>query len=264
MSKLGHLDRIEAFEFAHYLCLLGHGTNPTLGWINWFAPIQAIPNTYEFLQRPPTGTVLQVEMPFEITGAFASNGVKEVVVRHQVNGKPTDTRVQVRPISRFETDSLSTFISSSTLSYLRNEGARRIIPAKGASVTVQLGTVDVPFACGTWNDLPRARRYQVNLNVDALVANPDDIEDAVLDCFRRGPVTNTLATLLTPTGWSAGTSDFQAAIEACLRTRLGDKLVNVRVTTVSHCLEGEQAAASVTYLKPIVPLAAYARARGQH
>src|SRR4051794_5201276 len=121
MSKLGHLDHIDAFEFAHYLCLLGHGTNPTLGWINWFAPIEAMPNTYEFLQQPPTGTVLQVVLPFEITGAFASNGVKEIVVRQQLNGKPTDTRVQVRPISKFEKDALSALMSPSTLSYLRNE-----------------------------------------------------------------------------------------------------------------------------------------------
>ena len=26
MSKLGHLDRVEAFEFANYLCLTGSGS----------------------------------------------------------------------------------------------------------------------------------------------------------------------------------------------------------------------------------------------
>ena len=39
MSKLGHLDRIDAFEFAQYLCLSGSGSNPTLGWTNWFSAI---------------------------------------------------------------------------------------------------------------------------------------------------------------------------------------------------------------------------------
>ena len=34
MSKLGHLDRVDAFEFAQYLCLQGSGTNPSLGWSN--------------------------------------------------------------------------------------------------------------------------------------------------------------------------------------------------------------------------------------
>jgi hypothetical protein len=262
MSKLGHLDHIDAFEFAHYLCLLGCGTNPTLGWVNWFAPIEGMPNTYEFLQRPPTGTVLQVVMPFEITGAFASNGVKEIVVRRQANGKPIDTRIQVRPISQFEEDSLSVFMSSSTLSYLRNEGARRTLPSAGATVAVQLGAVDIPFACGTWNDLPRARRYHVNLNVDALLPSPADIENAVLDCFRHESVAATLATLLTPTGWPAGTSAFQAAVESGLQARLGDKLVNVRITAVSHCLDGERGAAAVTYLRPVAPIAVHARAYG--
>ena len=39
MGKLGHLDCIDAFEFSRYLCLVGRGTRPTLGWTNWFAPI---------------------------------------------------------------------------------------------------------------------------------------------------------------------------------------------------------------------------------
>jgi hypothetical protein len=203
-------------------------------------------------------------MPFEITGAFASNGVKEIVVRQQVNGKPTDTRVKVRPISRLEEEGLAAFLPPSTLSYLRNEGPRRTMPSAGASVTVQLGTVDIPFGCGTWNDLSQARRYQINLNVDALVPSPTDIENAALECFRHEPVTTALATLLTPTGWAAGTSIFQAAVESRLQARLGDKLVNVRITTVSHCLDGERGAAAVTYLKSVVPLAAHARARSQH
>ncbi len=179
-------------------------------------------------------------------------------MRQQVNGKPTDTRVPVRPITKFELDALTAVMSNSTLSYLRNEGTRRTIPSAGATVGVQLGTVDIPFACGTWNDLPRARRYQVGLKVDALLPRPADIEDAVLDCFRHEPVAGTLATLLTPSGWAAGTSAFQAAIESCLRARLGDKLVNVRIASVSHCLEGEQGAA-VTYLKPVAPPTAPAR-----
>ena len=239
MSKLGHLDRIDAFEFAHYLCLTGVGSNPTLGWTNWFSPIHAMPNTYEFRQEPPAGTVLQVTIPLHVMGVFTSNGVKEVVVRHLARGKPTDVRVPLRPISRLEEESISSLMSASALSYLRNRGSDRILPMVGSSFTMRLGSVDVPFACGKWNDPPRPRRYDVRLNVDALLPSPADIEMAVQECFARGSVAATLATLLTPAGWGDGLADFQHAIETALLERLGDALVNVAVTASSRCLEGE-------------------------
>lgn len=238
MSKLGHLDRIDAFEFAHYLCLTGVGLNPTLGWTNWFAPIHAVPNCYEFRQEPPAGIVLEVPMPLHAMGIFTSNGVREVVVRHMARGKPTDVRVALRPISRMEEESISALMSSSALSYLRNRGSDRILPSIGSSFTMRLGSVDIPFACGRWNDPPRPRRYDVRLNVDALLPSPDDIESAVLDCFAQGSAAAALAVLLTPAGWAQGMGDFQHAIETALLDQLGDKLVNVSVTAWSRCLEG--------------------------
>lgn len=258
MSKLGHLDRIDAFEFAQYLCLAGGGTNPTLGWTNSFAPIGAIPNTWEFLQEAPEGVVLPVAMPFHITGVFPSNGVKEVVVRHLVKAKPTDVRVQVRPISRLEEEAIASLLPASALAYLRNKGAERTMPAEGASFTMQLGTVDVPFACGSWNNPQQARRYELHLTVDALLPSAGDIEEAVLDCFRRGTAAAHLETLLTPTGWADGTRDFHRVIEAGLLAALGDRLVNVRLTAPSHCLEAEQRLAPVHYLRSISPLQAHA------
>ncbi|MDP2332169.1 MAG: hypothetical protein Q8M19_15895 [Reyranella sp.] len=249
MSKLGHLDRIDAFEFAHYLCLSGQGTNPALGWTNWFSAIDPIPNTWEFLQEPPAGPVLPVAMPFQITGAFASNGVKEVVVRHALKGKPVDVRVQVRPISRLEEEAIAALMPASARSYLRHKGTDRTQPREGASFAMQLGSVDIPFAGCTWNDPPRARRHELHLAVDALLSSVADIETAVLDAFRRGMVAAHLETVLTPTGWPYGTQAFHDAIEACLQTILGERLVSVRVTTTSHCLEAEQRPAPVHYLR---------------
>lgn len=254
MSKLGHLDRIDAFEFAQYLCLTGGGTNPTLGWTNWFAAIDAVPNIYEFLQEPPTGVILPVDMPFQTTGVFASNGVKEIAVRHLANGKPIDLRVLVRPISRLEEEAMASILPAAVQAYLRNKGSDRTMPEEGASFTMQLGTVDVPFDGGSWNNPQQARRYELHLTVDALVPGAAEIEKAVLECFRRGPVAAILASLLTPAGWANGPEDFNKAIEACLLAALGDRLVNVKVTAPSHCLEGEQRIAQVHQLRPIVPL----------
>lgn len=256
MSKLGHLDRIDAFEFAHYLCLSGSGTNPALGWTNWFSAIDPIPNTWEFLQEPPAGAVLPVAMPFQITGAFASNGVKEVVVRHAVKGKPVDVRVPVRPISRLEEEAIAALMPASARSYLRHKGGDRTQPQEGASFAMQLGSVDIPFAGCTWNDPPRARRHVLHLAVDALLTSVADIETAVLDAFKRGMVAAHLETVLTPTGWPYGPQAFHDAIEACLQAILGDRLVSVRVTTTSHCLEGEQRLAPVHYLRSMPSLQA--------
>jgi len=241
MSKLGHLDGVDAFEFVQYLCLVGRGTRPTLGWTSWFAPIHVMPNTYEFLQEPPRGLSIHAVIPLQIVGIFTSNGVKEVVVRHLANGRPNDKHVPVRPISPMQQLAVSTLISPSTLSYLRTKGTDRTMPPVGTSFTMQLGTVDVPFACGTWNDPLRARRYEIHLNVDALLPGLADIEMAVQDCFKRQVVADALATLLTPTGWPAGLAAFKEEVEAGLLASLGDKLVNVRVTTFSHCLESESA-----------------------
>jgi hypothetical protein len=103
---------------------------------------------------------------------------------------------------------------------------------------MRLGSVDIPFACGRWNDPPRPRRYDVRLNVDALLPSPADIELAVLECFARGPAAAALGALLTPAGWAQGMGDFQHAIEGALLDQLGDQLVNVSVTAWSRCLEG--------------------------
>lgn len=248
MSKLGHLDRIDAFEFAQYLCLQGSGTNPSLDWTNWFSAIEAMPNTYEFLHEPPAGTVLPVAMPFQITGAFASNGVREVVVRHLVKGKPIDMRVPVRPISRLEEEAIASLMPSSVRAYLRHKAADRTLPRDGASLSMRLGSVDIPFAGSTWNDPPRALRHILHLGVDALRSDVAEIERAILDAFRRGMVAAHLETVLTPTGWPYGPQPFHDAIEACLQTILGERLVSVRVTTTSHCLEVERPLAPVHYL----------------
>jgi hypothetical protein len=238
MSKLGHLDRIDAFEFAHYLCLTGVGSNPTLGWTNWFSPIHALPNTYEFRQEPPAGTVLPVVMPVHVMGVFAGDGAEEVVVRHMVKGRPIEVQVPLRPISRIEEEAISGLMSASALCYLRNRGSDGLLASAGSSFTMRLGSVDIPFACGRWNDPPRPRRYDVRLNVDALLPRPTDIETAVLECFAQGSVAAALATLLTPAGWAGGLADFQEAVESGLLALLGDRLVNVAVTASSRCLEG--------------------------
>lgn len=253
MSKLGHLDRIDAFEFAQHLCLQGGGTNPNLGWTNWFSAIEAMPNTYEFLQEPPAGTVLPVAMPFQITGAFASNGVKEVVVRHLVKGKPIDVRVAVRPISRLEEEAIASLMPSSVRAYLRHKATDRTLPRDGTSFSMQLGSVDIPFAGGTWNDPPRSLRHVLHLGVDALLSSVAEIEQAILDAFKRGMVAAHLETVLTPTGWSYGPQPFHDAIEACLQAILGERLVSVRVTTASHCLEVEPPLAPVHYLRSMSP-----------
>ncbi|MDP1748540.1 MAG: hypothetical protein Q8L22_03710 [Reyranella sp.] len=253
MSKLGQLDRIDAFEFAHHLCLQGSGTNPSLGWTNWFSAIESMPNTYEFLQEPPVGTVLPVAMPFQITGAFASNGVKEVVVRHLVKGKPIDVRVAVRPISRLEEEAITSLMPSSVRAYLRYKAADRTLPRDGASFSMRLGSVDIPFAGSTWNDPPRALRHVLHLGVDALWSSVAEIERAILDAFRRGMVAAHLETVLTPTGWPYGPQPFHDAIEACLQAILRERLVSVRVTTTSHCLEVEPPLAPVHYLRSMSP-----------
>jgi hypothetical protein len=241
MSKYGHLERISAFEFSHYLCVTGDGMNPAIGWTNWLAPIDALPNTYEFLQEPPAGPVLPVVMPFQAMGVFTSNGVREVLVRHLVNGRPADARVQVHPITRIENENLLAFMSASTLSHLCNKGNDRTLPLAGSSFRMRLGSVDVPFDCGTWNSPERARRHEVHLEVESLLPGMVDIERAVLACFERGPAAAALATLLAPAGWAAGTGDVQRALETDLLARLGDKLVGVRVTSSSFCLRSELA-----------------------
>jgi hypothetical protein len=258
MTRLGHLDRIDAFEFANYLCLSGGGTNPTLGWTNWFSAIDAMPNTWEFLQEPPAGAVLPVAMPFQITGVFASNGVREVVVRHALKARPVDVRVQVRPISRLEEEAIAALMPASARSYLRHKGADRTLPREGASFTMQLGSVDIPFAGGTWNNPQQARRHELWLAVDALLPDSAGIEKAVLDSFKRGMVAAHLETVLTPTGWADGPQAFHQALEAHLLNILGDRLVSVRVTTSSHCVEIEQRLAPVHHLwspgpNPLMP-----------
>lgn len=239
MSKYGHLDRISVFEFSHYLCVTGEGVNPEIGWSNWFAAIDALPNTYEFLQSAPPGAILPVVTPFRATGVFTSNGVKEVVVRHLVNGRPADVRVQVKPVTRAEEEELLGFMSVSTLSYLLNKRHDRTVPIVGSSFSMRLGSVDVPFDCGTWNSPERARRHEVFLEVETLLPRKEDIERAVLACFERGPAAAALATLLTPTGWAAGTANVRRVLETDLLARLGDRLVGVRVTSSSCCRKSE-------------------------
>jgi hypothetical protein len=240
MGKLGHLNQIEAFEFSQYLCLVGRAYRPTLGWTSWFAPIDVLPNIYQFLQEPPASTTIQVVIPLQAIGVFTSTGVKEVVVRHSVNGKPTDMRVAVRPATPVDEETISGLMAPSARSYLQARGADRILPAVGSSFTMRLGSVDIPFACGTWNDLTRARRFEVRLGIDALLPSASDIELVVEDCFKRSPAAATLARLLTPTGWvDGGLADFRKEVEACLQAGLGDKLVNVKVTVSSRCVDGE-------------------------
>ncbi len=263
MSKLGHLDRVDAFEFANYLCLSGQGTNPTLGWTNWFSPIDPMPNTWEFLQEPPAGAVLPVAMPFRITGVFASNGVREVVVRHLVKSKPVDVRVPLRPITRLEEEAIADLMSASAQSYLRHKGSDPTMPREGASFTMHLGSVDIPFACGTWNNPQQALRHELWLAVDALTPDTAEIERAVLEAFKRGMVAAHLETVLTPTAWSDGPQAFHQALEAHLLNILGDRLVNVRVTTSSRNIEAGQPRAPVHYLRPVssLPVRADASAR---
>lgn len=254
MNKLGHLDRVDAFEFAQYLCLSGSGANPSLGWTNWFSAIGAMPNTYEFLQEPPVGAVLPVVLPFQITGAFASNGVKEVVVRHLAKGKPVDLRVPVRPISRLEEEAIGALMPLSVRAYLRHKATDRTLPSDGASFSMRLGSVDIPFAGSTWNDPPRALRHVLHLGVDAQKSSVAEIEQSVLASFRRGMVAAHLETVLTPTGWPYGPQPFHDAIEASLQSLLGERLVSVRVTSSSHCLELEPPLAPVHVLKSMAPL----------
>ena len=131
-------------------------------------------------------------------------------------------------------------MAPSALSYLQARGADRTLPAVGSSFTMRLGSVDIPFACGTWDDLPRARRFEVRLGVDALLPSAFDIELVVQECFKRSLAAAALARLLTPTGWvDGGLADFRKEVEACLQAGLGDKLVNVKVTVSSRCVDGE-------------------------
>jgi hypothetical protein len=240
MTKLGHLNQIDAFEFSQYLCLIGRAFRPTLGWTSWFAPIHVMPNTYQFLQEPPASAIIQVVIPLQAIGVFTSTGVKEVVVRHSVNGKPTDMRVAVRPTTPADEETISGLMAPSALSYLQARGTDRTLPAVGSSFTMRLGSVDIPFACGTWNDLTRARRFELRLGVDALLPSASDIEQVVQDCFKRSPAAASLARLLTPTGWAdGGLAHFRKEVEACLQAGLGDKLVNVKVTVSSRCVDGE-------------------------
>lgn len=239
MSQLGHLDRIDAYAFAHYLCLTGVGSNPTLGWSNWFEPIHALPNTYAFRQEPPPAcTVLPVVMPMHVLGVFAAEGAEEVSVRHLVEGRPAEVRVPLRPISRLEEEAIARLMSASALCYLRNRGSEGRLPAAGSSFSLRLGSVDIPFACGKWNDPARARRYDIRLTVEALLPCPADIEAAVRGCFAQGSVAAALAALLTPAGWGGGLGDFQDAVESGLLALLGDRLVNVTVSAASRCLDG--------------------------
>jgi hypothetical protein len=239
MSQLGHLDQIDAFEFSRYLCLLGRGTRPTLGWASWFAPIHVMPNTYQFLQEPPTGSAIRTVIPLQVVGVFISTGVKEVVVRHSMKNKPTDLRVAVRPVSPADERAISGFMPPMLLTYLHGRGADRTPPLVGTSFTLQLGSVDIPFACGTWNDLPRARRYEVHLDVEALLPGAADIEEAVQACFGEFEVADALAALLTPNGWDGGLPAFRRQVEASLQARLGDKLVNAQVRVTSRCVGSE-------------------------
>jgi hypothetical protein len=242
MSKLGHLDCIDAFEFSRYLCLVGRGTRPTLGWTSWFASIDVMPNTYQFLQEAPNGATIQAVIPLQVIGVFTSTGVKEVTVRHSVNGKPTDLRIAVRPTSSMDERAISGLMSPSVLSYLHAKGADRTLPPDGAAFSMRLGAVDVPFACATWSDPPRPGRYDVHLDVDALLPGPTDLEAAVQDCFRQPAVADALARLLTPAGWTDGVAVFRSALEDSLLERLGDRLVNVRLTVTCRCIDDERAA----------------------
>jgi hypothetical protein len=242
MSKLGHLDCIDAFEYSQYLCLVGRGTRPTLGWTSWFAPIDVMPNMYQFLQEAPNGATIQAVIPLQVIGVFTSTGVKEVTVRDSVNGKPTDLRIAVRPTSPLDERAISGLLSPSVLSYLHAKGADRTMPPDGAAFSMHLGAVDVPFACATWNDPPRPGRYDLRLDVDALLSGPTEIETAVQDCFRESAVADALAKLLTPTGWTDGPADFRKTLEDSLLERLGHRLVNVRLTVSCRCIDGESAA----------------------
>ena len=248
MSQLGHLDQIDAFEFSRYLCLIGRGTRPTLGWTSWFAPIHVMPNTFQFLQKPPAGSAIRTVIPLQVVGVFISTGVREVVVRHALKNKSTDLRVAVRPVSPADERAISALIPPSVLSYLHGKGADRTLPQVGTSFTLQLGSVDMPFAGGTWTDPSRARRYEVHLDVEALLPGAADIEAAVQACFGEPEIADALASLLTPNGWDGGLPAFRGQVEARLQARLGDKLVSAQVRVASHCVGGELPAFSDTRL----------------
>ena len=235
MSKLGRLDHIEAIEFARQLWLWGSGTNPTSGWRNWLEPIKDIPNTYEFLQDKPTGIVLEVVTPFTVLSAFPYSGAKEVIVREAIDGKPTDKRVPVRKILPIEEQTLGTLLPATTLNYLDAKSAdRAILP--GATLTIKLGSFDIPGGCFVWTNPLRARRYEFFLEVDALLPSPDDIKRVVLDCLKQGAIAAVLVALLSPIGWAGAIPTFEKVMEACLLSKLGNKLVRVKVTCQQHCL----------------------------
>jgi hypothetical protein len=239
MTMLGHLDRIDAFEFAQYLCLVGRGTRPTLGWTSCFAPIHVMPNIYQFLQEPPVGTTIRTVIPLQVIGVFTSTGVREVIVRHSVNGKPVDKFVPVRPITASDEQSMAALLSPTALAYLHSKGASRIMPSVGSTFSMRLGGVYIPFACGTWNDPPRARRYEAYLDIDALLPSAAEIETVVQECFDRPAIADALAYWLTPVGWGDGLQRFRSEIESCLQARLAGKLVNVRIAVRSCCVDGE-------------------------
>src|SRR4029453_2543164 len=152
-------------------------------------------------QVPTMSRALPVAMPFLVNGVLTSNGMKEVVVRHLTKGKPTDVRVAVRQILPTEEAIISALLPSSTLSYLRARGDDPTVPRVGASFATMLGAVDIPFGGGSWSNPHSARRHEVHLEVEALLARPADIEQAVLDCFKCDAVAAALASLLTPAGW---------------------------------------------------------------
>jgi hypothetical protein len=103
----------------------------------------------------------------------------------------------------------------------------------GQSYSLHLGTVDIPFACGTWSNPLRARRYDFILEVE--VAGVQDVERAVADCLKQAAIVTALAALLNPLTWSAAISLFTGLMRACLATKLKN-ILRVDLQTPSHCL----------------------------
>lgn len=236
MSQLGHLDHITAFEFVHHLWLGGNGTNPTSGWANWIEPIR-MPNAYEFQQQPPSGPALQIVVPFKVLGVFPATGAKEVTMRHLVDGKPADVRIHVHAASPIEEAAVLGMVPEATLQFLKaRKGEEGAATAVGATFSKHLGTVDIPFLCGTWSNPTRARRYELYLEVDAMLPSPSDIERVVTDCLKQSAIAAALIVLMTPVGWAAGLGAFEKLLEACLLSKLGHKLVSVRLPVRNHCL----------------------------
>lgn len=249
--QIGELQNVAAVKLNGGVGLVGAGTNPSSGWINFFQQDPMDVRIINFISEPPTGFALQVLTPFVVRKSLdASFSPGPVPVRLRRGGQVVVEDVQVvQPSSPFEAMTVKLFepatVHSAPAQTIFAEPSGQALQPLQQNRSVferTLGSADIPLGCGCeingLNITCRDRRLTAVLFVSTATA--DDIPRAVEECLQAAAVAAAAAALvpLLITGGAAlaaAKATFLAVLKPCLAGKLAN-LVDVRIDIRERCV----------------------------